>query len=74
MKAGYNLPENVYTLTENILFTKNNYLKNALGGWQFVCSASVRWFRSQAQIYAPLTKPCCGRHPTYKAEEEGHEC
>ena len=21
---------------------------------------------------APLVKPCCGRHPTYKAEEDGH--
>ena len=19
-------------------------------------------------------KPCCGRHPTYKVEEDGHEC
>ena len=23
---------------------------------------------------APLGTPCCGRHPTYKAEEEGHGC
>ena len=23
---------------------------------------------------APLGKPCCGRHPTYKAEENGHGC
>ena len=23
---------------------------------------------------APLTKPCCGRHPTYKVEEGGHGC
>ena len=23
---------------------------------------------------APLGKPCCGRHPTYKVEEEGHGC
>ena len=21
---------------------------------------------------APLGKPCCGRHPTYKVEEDGH--
>ena len=21
---------------------------------------------------APLVKPCCGRHPTYKLEEDGH--
>ena len=23
---------------------------------------------------ALLGKPCCGRHPTYKAEEDGHGC
>ena len=23
---------------------------------------------------APLGKPCCGRRPTYKVEEDGHEC
>ena len=23
---------------------------------------------------APLDKPCCGRSPTYKVEEDGHGC
>ena len=23
---------------------------------------------------ASLVKPCCGRSPTYKAEEDGHGC
>ena len=23
---------------------------------------------------APLGKPCCGRRPTYKEEEDGHGC
>ena len=23
---------------------------------------------------APLGKPCCGRRPTYKIEEDGHGC
>ena len=23
---------------------------------------------------APFGKPCCGRHPTYKVEEDGHQC
>ena len=23
---------------------------------------------------APLDKPWCGRHPTYKVEEDGHGC
>ena len=32
----------------------------------------VHWFRSRVWTYAPLGKPCCGRHPTYKVEEDGH--
>ena len=23
---------------------------------------------------APLDKPCCGRHPTYKVQGDGHRC
>ena len=23
---------------------------------------------------APLSKPCCGKHPTYKVEEDGQGC
>ena len=23
---------------------------------------------------APLGKPCCGRRPTYRVEEDGHGC
>ena len=34
----------------------------------------VRWFGSQVQTYSSLLKPCCGRHPTYKVEEDGHKC
>ena len=34
----------------------------------------VRWFRSQVWTHTPLIKPCCGRHPTYKLEEDGHRC
>ena len=25
-------------------------------------------------VMAPLVKPCCGRCPTYKVEEDGHRC
>ena len=31
-------------------------------------------FRSQLWTYTPLVLPCCGRHPTYKAEEDRHRC
>ena len=29
---------------------------------------------SRVQTYTPLIKPCCGRRPTYKVEEDEHEC
>ena len=25
-------------------------------------------------LNAQVVKPCCGRRPTYKAEEDGHRC
>ena len=34
----------------------------------------VRWFDSWARTYAPFSKPHCGRCPTYKIEEDGHQC
>ena len=44
---------------------------------KFVCSASVAC-GSPVQIpgtdMALLGKPCCGRRPTYKVEEDGHRC
>ena len=44
---------------------------------KFARSASVAR-RSPAWIWgadmAPLGKPCCGRRPTYKVEEDGHGC
>ena len=35
---------------------------------------SVHQFGSQVWTYAPLVKPCCGRCPTNKVEEDGHGC
>ena len=34
----------------------------------------VHRFRSQAWTYAQLLKPCHGRRPMYKVEEDGHGC
>ena len=37
----------------------------------------AQWLSAHAPIQrpgadiAPLVKPCCGRHPTYKVEEDG---
>ena len=33
----------------------------------------VRWFRSLVWTYSLLVKPCCGKCPTYKGEEDGHD-
>ena len=30
--------------------------------------------RIPGEDMAPLGKPCCGRHPTYKVEEDGQGC
>ena len=44
---------------------------------KFPCSASAAQ-GSLVQILgvdmAPLGNSCCGRHPTYKVEEDGHGC
>ena len=60
------------------------YLKNdSMGGQpgpaavKCVCSASVAWsspVRIPGSDMALLGKPCCGRRPTYKVEEDGHGC
>ena len=46
-------------------------------GVTFTRSALAAW-GSPVQIpsadKAPLGKPCCGRCPTYKVEEDGHRC
>ena len=42
---------------------------------KFAHSASVAQgspVRIPVRTYTPLSKPCCGRHPTYKVEEDGH--
>ena len=44
---------------------------------KFTCSASAVWgslVRIPGSDMSPLGKPCCGRCPTYKVEEDGHGC
>ena len=60
-----------------------NIKKETARGWpggaavKFAHSASAAW-SSPVQIpaadMASLGKPCCGRRPTYKVEEDGHVC
>ena len=57
--------------------------KAEIGGWpggaavKFACSTSAArglpvWIPGADM--APHGKPCCGRCPTYKVEEDGHRC
>ena len=69
----------------HFLFVRGTLKKKYQGHWgwpggavvKFTCSASVAR-GSLVQIpgldLALLIKPCCGRHPTYKVEEDGHRC
>ena len=44
---------------------------------KFTRSTSAAWGLSvwiPGADVAPLGKPCCGRCPTYKVEEDGHGC
>ena len=38
---------------------------------KFAHSTSLAWVRRFRSL---LVKPCCGRCPTYKIEEDGHRC
>ena len=53
--------------------------------WGWPGGAAVKFTRSASAArgslaripgveMAPLGKPCCGRRPTYKIEEDGHGC
>ena len=57
------------------------WLDNGAGQMaQWLSSHVLLWqlgvcrFGSRVQTYTPLVKPCCGRRPTYKVEEDGHRC
>ena len=47
------------------------------GGTAVKCACSAQWGSPVLILgadMAPLGTSCCGRHPTYKVEEDGHGC
>ena len=62
---------------DGVLFSENHNLGPVV---QWLSSHTPLWwpeidrFRSQMWTYTSLIKPCCGRRPTYKVEEDGHRC
>ena len=64
-------------------FLQEHFLKIILWGWPGGAAVKCAHSTSAAQDLlvrilgadmAPLGKSCCGRHPTYKVEEDGHGC
>ena len=62
---------------------KHSGLKSRYRGWPG--GAGVKYTHSPSAArglpfwipgvdMAPLGTPCCGRHPTYKVEDDGHGC
>uniref|UniRef100_A0A9L0TL14 Uncharacterized protein n=1 Tax=Equus caballus TaxID=9796 RepID=A0A9L0TL14_HORSE len=68
---------------KNFCTSKVTIKKMKRQGWpggaavKFPLSASAAWglpVRILGADTVPLGKPCCGRRPTYKVEEDGHGC
>ena len=67
------------SMSSHFFFNIKKYSQGLPGGVAVKFALSAWWsgvhqLRSQAWTYILLIKPCCGRHPTYKVEEDGHRC
>ena len=68
------------TVRSDSFLTHKNTLQGGWPGGAAVKSAHSTLAARGSEVQmpgadmAPLGKPCCGRHPTYKVEEDGHGC
>ena len=65
---------NLSKLTLKIQFLGASLVAQQLSSLVLLQQPRVHWFGSWVRTHALLTKPCCGRHPAYKVEEDGHGC
>ena len=79
MKIIMKLSMNLRTILNHFSFKKITALRAGLVAHQLsmhvpLRQPGVRCFRSRVWTYTSLGKPCCGRCPTHKVEEDGHGC
>ena len=69
------IPQNTFTSIFSLSLNKNSVRAGPVAQR---LSAHVLLWRPGVRILgadiAPLGKPCSGRRPTYKVEEDGHGC
>ena len=83
--ADQEIRKHFQELQNRVLFSLLPFSLLKIVSWGQTSGAAVKFTRSASAAWslpvripgvdmAPLVKPCCGGHPTYKVEEDGHRC